>query len=112
MNNEFIPKELEQDMIDLGMTYKVVASKKYNGIPVNGIVEEWTVGILYSTAFRFFREKYGYIGGIRKLGATSNPYILGEFYKDEDNHFMIFGETYEDCELKSLKELIEIAKKK
>lgn len=67
---------------------------------------------LYQQAFRWFREKYGYVGGIRKLGATSNPYILGEFYKDEDNHFMIFGETYEDCELKSLKELIEIAKNK
>ena len=70
--------------------------------------EKLVSAVLYQQAFRFFRENYGYTGGIRKLSNSGNNSIVGEFYKDEDNHFMIFGNTYEDCELKALKNLIEI----
>ena len=67
---------------------------------------------LYQQAFRWFREEHGWVGGIRKLSSMGNNKIVGEFYKDDDNSFIMFGETYEECELRALKYLIELFKNK
>ena len=129
MNKEFIPYEQALELKELGFNERCFGF--YNPIHENQLLRtevlydvdggsfgNWNQtkyfisAPLYQQAFRWFREKYGYIGGIRMLGTSGNNIILGEFYKDDDNYFMMFGETYEDCELKSLKKLIEVAKNK
>ena len=89
MNKEFIPYEQILELKELGFN-----------------------GILWQEAFRWFREEYGWVGGIRKLSSMGNNKIVGEFYKDDDNSFIMFGETYEECELRALKYLIELFKNK
>ena len=61
---------------------------------------------LYQQAFRWFREKHGWVGGVRNLD-RKKPMIVADFVKDEDNLFMMWADNYEDAELKALKELIE-----
>ena len=113
MNKEFIPYEQALQLKELG----------FNGaecLAVYNINKELETGLfhsnydidapLYQQAFRWFREKHNWIGGIRNLD-TNNQIIVADFVKDEDNSFMILGESYEDAELKALKELIEIVKK-
>ena len=67
---------------------------------------------LFQQAFRWFREKHDWIGGVRLLSHESISGLLGEFTEDKDNGFMMFGSTYEEIELRCLKELIEIVKNK
>ena len=60
--------------------------------------------------FRWFREKYGWIGGIRQLSSSGSSMIIGEFRKDDDNNFILFRDIYEEVENACIDELIEIAK--
>lgn len=115
MDKDFIPYEQALELKELGFDESCLCSWMGNNYLVmyqkrHKEDDTYLPAPLYQQAFRWFREEYGYIGGIRKLRGTNN--ILGDFYKDEQNHFMLFGETYEDCELKALKHLIDIAKQK
>jgi hypothetical protein len=126
MNKEFIPyeqalelKELGFDEPcgafydkDLGSIYQHYAEFDISNDDVyyNDYKLECTAP-LYQQAFRWFREKHGWIGGVRNLD-RKNPMIVADFVKDEDNLFMIWADNYEDAELKALKELIERIKTK
>ena len=61
---------------------------------------------LKQQVFRWFRENHDWIGGVRMLSGGSN-YLVGEFYKDEDNSFMRFKGTYEEIENDCINELID-----
>lgn len=65
---------------------------------------------LKQQVFRWFRENHGWIGGIRQLSQSGNGMIIGEFRKDEDNSFMMFAETYEQCENYCIENLIKMVK--
>jgi hypothetical protein len=132
MNKEFIPYEQALELRELGFNEKCyghydsigelntvedyarlganiseMLSKEFNSV---SYMKEMCSAPFYQQAFRWFREKYGYVGGIKKLRGTC--YILGDFYKDGDNQFTILLEdTYEEAELACLKKLIEIVKK-
>jgi hypothetical protein len=64
---------------------------------------------LKQQVFRWFRENHNWIGGVRMLSGGSN-YLVGEFYKDEDNSFMRFRGTYEEIENDCINELIDRVK--
>lgn len=65
---------------------------------------------LKQQVLRWFREKHGWIGGIRQLSSSGSSMIVGEFRKDDDNNFILFRDTYEEVENTCIDELIEIAK--
>ena len=118
MNKEFIPydqalklKELgfDEDCFQFYMHSNLLTS---NLVHLNHIDEDlFAKAPLYQQAFRWFREKHGWIGGVRNLD-RKKPMIVADFVKDEDNSFMIWADNYEDAELKALKELIERVKNK
>ena len=70
----------------------------------------YTLAPLKQQVFRWLREKYGWIGGIRQLSSSGNSMIVGEFRKDDDNNFILFRDAYEEVENACIDELIEIAK--
>jgi len=112
MNKEFIPYELALELKKLGFNEPCLGYYLANTLFISNDIVYNSTDIpvikapLYSQAFRWFREKHNWIGGIRNLD-TNNQIIVADFVKDEDNSFMIWGESYEDAELKALKELIE-----
>ena len=128
MNKEFIPYEQALELKELGFdesclafydgkgTEQIYFNSHRNG---SGDYEPfkkmeritWFGAPLYQQAFRWFREKHGWVGGIRLL-TNSTPGIIGEFTKDKDYSFMIIATTYEEAELACLKKLIEITKNK
>ena len=67
---------------------------------------------LYQQAFRWFREKYGYEVSIKKRKFEIQKLeIYGE--SDPDYYFTDFPfDSYEESELKCLRKLIEIVKRK
>ena len=131
MNKEFIPYEQALELKELGFDedcfaiYRPSSVLKFSHLNISNseikkkskmseadAIYEGCVALpLYQQAFRWFREKYGWIGGIRNLD-KKNQMIVADFVKDEDNLFMIWAENYEDAELKALKELIKIVKNK
>jgi hypothetical protein len=64
---------------------------------------------LKQQVFRWFRENHNWTGGVRMLSGGSN-YLVGEFYKDEDNSFMRFRGTYDEIENDCINELIDRVK--
>jgi hypothetical protein len=122
MNNNFTPYKEAWDLKELGFDEPCMAFYEPGNeeVQVVGVEQRYNnpellrlkdfCAPLYQEAFRWFREKYGYVGGIKKLRGTRN--MLGDFYKDEDNQFMILGDTYEEVELVCLRTLIEIVKGK
>ena len=117
MNKEFIPYEQALKLKELGFDEECVF--KYSIHRYDGIIYEITNGCtnkglykgsctapLYQQAFRWFREKHVWVGGVRNLD-RKKPMIVADFVKDEDNLFMMWADNYEDAELKALKELIE-----
>jgi len=115
MNKEFIPYEQALELKEIGfneecLKYWVLVSDRYE-LFRDKLTNDDIPTPLYQQAFRWFREKYGWIGGVRLL-TNSVPGIIGEFTKDKDYSFMIIGTTYEEAELGCLKKLIEIVKNK
>ena len=66
----------------------------------------------YSQAFRWFREKYKYIGIVLPFGDNLFDYRIYSADKGEHLIGSTEYETYEDAELECLKKLIEIVKEK
>jgi hypothetical protein len=83
--------------------------ENFNGHPNH--YTQFITAPLYQQAFRWFREKHGWVGGIRLL-TNSVPGIIGEFTKGKDYSFMIIATTYEEAELACLNKLIELIKNK
>jgi len=122
MNKEFIPYEQALELKELGFDeycYAKYNRKEFQHNSLGGNINYNDISYgnnlisapLYQQVFRWFREKYGWIGGIRNLD-RKKPMIVADFVKDEDNLFMIWADNYEDAELKALKELIERIKNK
>ncbi len=62
---------------------------------------------LYQQAFRWFREKYGYLPNIYNFDGNFKATLSGNC-----NWLGSWTRTYEEAELSCLKELIEIARKR
>ena len=80
------------------------------GVMYSGLSDGYIPAPLKQQVFRWFRENHGWIGGIRQLSQSGNGMIIGEFRKDEDNSFMMFAETYEQCENYCIENLIKMVK--
>ena len=111
MKKEFLPYELEVELVELGFNEKTF--DVHSDIVTSGfkVVKKPTPRILFQQAFRFFREKYGlhYIicKNIQMDGYGYREVILIPYMEENEN--TIF-KTYEEAELACIKKLIEIAK--
>lgn len=97
MNKEFIPQELEDQLLKLGYEY------------------ETNTHVLYQQAFRWFREKYK-LEGFTEMSNDFNWYKFTIYYYLSDCKKCVdWGlemNTYEEAELACLKKMIEIVKNK
>jgi hypothetical protein len=126
MDNEFVTYEQALALKELGFNEMCLGyfdSKSELAFNTNGnpISKDWvwfgnqclpvdmTLAPLKQQVFRWFRENHDWIGGVRMLSGGSN-YLVGEFYKDEDNSFMRFRGTYEEIENDCINELIDRVK--
>jgi len=67
----------------------------------------WISAPLYQQAFRWFREKYGYLSNIHDFNGNFKATLSGNC-----NWLGSWTKTYEEAELECLKKLIEIVKNK
>jgi hypothetical protein len=107
MEKEFVTYEQALALKELGFDEKCIATHGYIDLYINE-EDGHLPAPLKQQVFRWFREKYGWIGGIRQLSQSGNGMIIGEFRKDEDNNFMMFAESYEQCENYCIENLIKI----
>jgi hypothetical protein len=114
MNIEFVTYEQALALKELGFDEPCLASYETAfgrdidfelGYIING-PKNYVLSPLKQQVFRWFRENHNWIGGVRMLSGGSN-YLVGEFYKDEDNSFMRFRGTYEEIENDCINELID-----
>jgi hypothetical protein len=114
MNIEFVTYEQVLALKELGFDEPCLASYETAfgrdidfelGYIING-PKNYVLSPLKQQVFRWFRENHNWIGGVRMLSGGSN-YLVGEFYKDEDNSFMRFRGTYEEIENDCINELID-----
>ena len=113
MEKEFVTYEQALALKELGFKEDCLASYYHAGkrLGIGEYINHGNYTILAplkQQVFRWFREKYGWIGGIRQLSQSGNGMIIGEFRKDEDNNFMMFAESYEQCENYCIENLIKI----
>ena len=120
MNKEFVPYEESLELKELGLDEPCVASyRKYVdeatldiGFSKNELISkfknlnEFCSAPTYSQAFRWFREKYGYLSFI---DMDNYSYYRFNIYKGSSISEAPF-ETYEEAEFACLKKLIEIVK--
>ena len=116
MNKEFIPYELALEIKELGFNEECVATYRHDGdfniVEQNGL--SWNIKTnpnvhcaapLYQQAFRFFREKYGFIYSIGKTNIAVIHYgPITQLLQDND--------SYEAAELAAIKWFIDVAKQK
>lgn len=131
MRKEFIPYQQALALKELGfdepclsiydkdgklqrslLEYPIINSK-------NGFHEHWNIitAPLYQQAFRWFREKYDFVGTV--LGDGFNGKLKGYYYSITEEGWINYYEsiddmkwydTYEEAELACLNKLIEIVK--
>ena len=111
MEKEFIPYEQALALKELGFNEPCLAFyNKENKITIMGISKvRYSPKLLtptFSQSFRWFREKYGKLGCIKKAN-DRNRFI----YLVNDIVFA-FYDSYEEAEIECLKKLIEIVKEK
>ena len=128
MNKEFIPYEQALALKELGFDVPSVAWYDESGA-IHGTMIENPVtkkdyatllqAPLYQQAFRWFREKYNFVGTI--LGDGFNGELKGYYYSITEEGWINYYEsiddskwydTYEEAELACLRKLIEIIKNK
>jgi len=99
-----------EDYARLGANISEMLSKEFNSV---SYMKEMCAAPLYQQAFRWFREKHGWVGGIKIL-SYSNPSPFGsEFSKGDKKCFSSRGyNSYEEAELGALRFLIEIINNK
>jgi hypothetical protein len=123
MNKEFIPYEQALDLKELGFDEPCILL--YRGLdtqPVcqigyefkteknsdyNDETNYWLTVPTFSQAFRWFREKYGYLSNIHDFNGNFKATLSGNC-----NWLGSWTKTYEEAELDCLKKLIEIVKNK
>ena len=119
MKKEFLPYELEVELIELGFNEKTF--DVHSDIVTSGfkIVKKPTPRILFQQAFRFCREQllldsciipYWFIDGeykVKKYTYSIEPSNRFDEYFDCDSDEY---DTYKDAEIECLKKLIELAK--
>jgi hypothetical protein len=115
MEKEFVTYEQALALKELGFKEDCLASYYHAGkrLGIGEYINHGNYTILAplkQQVFRWFRENYGWIGGIRQLSSSGSSMIVGEFRKDDDNNFILFRDTYEEVENACIDELIEIAK--
>jgi hypothetical protein len=115
MEKEFVTYEQALTLKELGFKEDCLASYYHAGkrLGIGEYINHGNYTILAplkQQVFRWFRENYGWIGGIRQLSSSGSSMIVGEFRKDDDNNFILFRDTYEEVENACIDELIEIAK--
>jgi hypothetical protein len=122
INKEFVPYEPSLELKELGFGEPCFGY--YTGdkmhlvirplmLRANELKSYVVTAPTFSQAFRWFREKYNFIGlveGGYDNGKNIFTYIIWEGFKDiiTDDYF----NTYEEAELECLKRLIEIVKNK
>jgi len=102
MEKEFIPYEQALALKELGFDESCMASRDMNND--KGLIQI----PLYQQAFRWFREKYGYLSYIDMDNYSFYRFTIykGKGISEAPYH------TYEEAELECLKKLIEILKQK
>jgi hypothetical protein len=137
MEKEFVPYEQALALKELGFNEECLSTYTWDGfkydvlthISENQAVIKSRLNInndkytcsapLYQQAFRWFREKYNFIGTI--LGDGFNGELKGYYYSVTEQGWINYYEsiddekwydTYEKAELECLKKLIEIVKNK
>jgi hypothetical protein len=118
MNKEFIPYEQALELKELGfdepcLSYYEGESFSHHLASIEGD-DYITSAPLYQQAFRWFREKYGYMGKVDAFFYPIGYTFRIDNLKDEvivswgepENDF----ETYEEAELACLNKLIELVK--
>jgi len=102
MEKEFIPYEQALALKELGFDESCMASRDMNND--KGLIQI----PLYQQAFRWFREKYGYLSYIDMDNYSFYRFTIykGKGISEAPYH------TYEEAELECLKKLIEIVKQK
>jgi len=108
LSNEFVPYKESLELKELGFDEECF--KKYYSDDSEKLD---CPAPLYQQAFRWFREKHGWVGGIKIL-SYSNPSPFGsEFSKGDKKCFSSRGyNSYEEAELGALRFLIEIINNK
>lgn len=127
MEKEFIPYEQALALKDLGFdepcfgSYQLIENRDYeNGLKISHIMglntlngirnhnyrDEITNAPTFSQAFRWFRDKYGYLSYI---DMDNNSFYRYTIYKGKGISEAPL-ETYEEAELACLDKLIEIVK--
>jgi hypothetical protein len=111
MNKEFIPYEQALALKELGFDEEGLGTYSVSGqvLPLKPYTTE-SKAILFSQAFRWFREKYNLIGSVCEdvdgnfslWTNKGNLLLQGKEYKE--------FKTYEEAELACLIKLIEIVK--
>ncbi len=122
MDQEYVPYEIALELKHLGFDEYCMGACYYewNGRGKTQIVlhtpdeydsHDGVKAPLFQQAFRFFREKYGLLCYIRKVG--SYWYNIGaEDGSTLDDQFEGRFDTYEEAELDCLRKLIELVKNK
>ena len=115
MNREFAPYEPSLNLKELGFDepcfgYYIELVKPVEGILTIEKCDKNIDGCLaptFSQAFRWFREKYGYLPNIHDFNGNFKATLSGNC-----NWLGSWTKTYEEAELACLKKLIEIVKNK
>jgi hypothetical protein len=119
MEKEFVPYELALELKQLGFDERCLggystSTKKlefYSRPLITG--DSFTVDApTFTQTFRWFREKYGLLCYIRKVGKSYWYNIDAEDGSTLDDQFEGRFDTYEEAELACLQKLIEIVKQK
>jgi hypothetical protein len=114
MEQEFIPYEQALALKELGFDEKCFSfydsdGKLYEseGYYKKGynVLDEEVIAPLYQQAFRWFREKYGYLSNIHDFNGNFKATLSGNC-----NWLGSWTKTYEEAELACLIKLIEIGK--
>ena len=117
MKKEFLPYELEVELVELGFNEKTF--DVHSDIVTSGfkVVKKPTPRILFQQAFRFFREKYKLhsciVLPINKIDYAYEIKNISENIREDFLSEMQSGiiyKSYEDAELACIRKLIEIAK--
>jgi len=138
LEKEFVPHEQALELKELGFNEPCLAF--YYNNPTNQLSEPlstWAIvedyknvfqishvkctAPTFSQAFRWFREKYGYVGYVKtsfiiiKNEARHEAFDAYEFIVEHHTEFFVVGtkfKSYEEAETACLNKLIEIVKQK
>jgi hypothetical protein len=118
LEKEFVPYPEAFELKQLGFDEEGLGTYSESGqvLPLKAYTSE-SKAILFSQAFRWFREKHHLIGGVEYIGGATpsttwwDIYVVGHFNTNASKMTMKY-QPYEEAELACLRKLIEIVKNK